>query len=61
MADVGLLPVATHRHRGPGAAPSLPADEVGRTATRLAAQAREAGLDGETVLAIVRAALAAAR
>src|SRR5215218_8131390 len=32
-------------------------DEVRRTATRLAAQAREAGLDGETVLAIVRAAL----
>jgi GntR family transcriptional regulator len=32
-------------------------DEVRRTATRLAVQAREAGLDGETVLAIVRAAL----
>jgi GntR family transcriptional regulator len=32
-------------------------DEVRRTATQLAVQARDAGLDGETVLAIVRAAL----
>jgi GntR family transcriptional regulator len=32
-------------------------DEVRRTATQLAAQARDAGVDGETVLAIVRAAL----
>jgi len=34
-------------------------DEVRRTAAQLAAQARRAGLDAETVLAIVRAALVA--
>jgi GntR family transcriptional regulator len=32
-------------------------EEVRRTATQLAVQARDAGLDGETVLGIVRAAL----
>ena len=41
-----------------GLPPQPPAEEeVRRTATRLAVQARAAGVDGETVLAIVRAAL----
>ncbi len=56
--------VASRRRTGTvvtGAAPAPGEDEVRRTATRLAAQAREAGLDGEALLAIVRAAMAAAR
>jgi GntR family transcriptional regulator len=52
--------VASRRRTGTvvtGAAPGPAEDEVRRTATRLAVQAREAGLDGERVLAIVRGAL----
>jgi GntR family transcriptional regulator len=52
--------VASRRRTGTvitGAAPGPAEDQVRRTATQLAVQAREAGLDGETVLAIVRAAL----
>ena len=52
--------VASRRRTGTVvAAPTVrPAeDEIRRTATRLAVQARDAGLDGDTVLAIVRAAL----
>ena len=52
--------VASRRRTGTVVtAPALrPADEqLRRTATQLAVQARDAGLDGESVLAIVRAAL----
>jgi GntR family transcriptional regulator len=42
---------------GGAAAPPPGEEELRRTAARLAVQARAAGLDGETVLAIVRAAL----
>jgi len=55
--------VASRRRTGTvvtGAAPGPADDQVRRTATQLAAQAREAGLDGEMVLAIVRAAWSSA-
>jgi GntR family transcriptional regulator len=52
--------IASRRRTGTvvlGSPPAQAAEaEVRRTATRLAVQARSAGLDGETVLAIVRAA-----
>lgn len=54
--------VARRRRTGTvvtGAAPTPADDQVRRTAVQLAVQARDAGLDGEMVLAIVRAALRA--
>ena len=45
-----------------GARPAVPAEQrLQRTADDLAAQARASGVDGEVVLALVRAALARAR
>jgi GntR family transcriptional regulator len=57
LESTGL--VASRRRTGTvvTGVPGPAEDEVRRTATQLAAQARDAGLDGETVLAIVRAAL----
>ncbi|SFF25436.1 GntR family transcriptional regulator [Blastococcus tunisiensis] len=52
--------VASRRRTGTVVSRSEPRpaeEEIRRAATRLAVQARDAGLDGEDVLAIVRAAL----
>lgn len=57
--------VASRRRTGTvvtGSRPAVPAEErLQRLADDLAAQARASGVDGEAVLAIVRAALARAR